>query len=359
MPSDQMPFASFTRSLAAAALLAVAPLAAGCTPTYTTPAPRHIPRGARGHFRDNLDVTAFQRGNIHTHTTESDGHQDPEEVAEWYRDHGYNFLAITDHNRLTDPSWIRGVERPGFVLIRGEEITMRGGGRDVHVNALCHRRRIGGRKFRSVEDALAWAVRRTREEGGIALVNHPNFHWAFGAEELPAAASARLLEIWSGHPGVHPEGDGARPSVEQMWDEVLSQGIDFAPAAVDDVHFINAERNWKKPGPGRGWIDVFAQRADEAEICNAIARGWLIASNGVRLSRLTVRGDRFAVTAYAPGGTVEFIGSGGRILQRQGVDPFGQRPNVYRLRGGEDYVRARITAPTGARAWTVAYRVAY
>jgi hypothetical protein len=229
----------------------------------------------------------------------------------------------------------------------------------VHVNALCHRRHIGGKRFGSVEDALAWAVRRTHEEGGIALVNHPNFHWAFGAEELSAAAPARILEVWSGHPRVYSEGDPGHPSVEQMWDTVLTQGLDFAPAAVDDMHFLNAERDWNKPGPGRGWIDVFAQTANEGDICNALARGWMVASNGVRLARLTVRGDTFAVTAYAPGGTVEFIGHGGRLLQRQGVDPFGQRPNVYRLRGGEDYVRARITAPTGARAWTAAYRVAY
>lgn len=364
MPSDPIhsstPItARFSARLLAAAVLALSTVAAGCEASYSTPQARFIPSGARGRFRDTLDVTTFQRGNVHTHTTESDGDSPPEEVAEWYRDHGYNFLAITDHNKLTDPNWLRGVERPGFVLIRGEEITLRGAGHHVHINALCHRRRIGGKKFGSVEDALAWGVRRTHEEGGIAMVNHPNFFWAFGAEELPAAAPARMLEIWSGHPKVNAEGDARHPSVESMWDATLAQGMDFAPAAVDDMHALGAEREFRKAGPGRGWIDVFARSANEHEICTSLSRGWFIASSGVRLARLAVRGDTFSITAYAPGGVVEWIGNGGKILGRSNIDPWGQRPTAYRLRGGEDYVRARITAPTGARAWTPAYRVVY
>jgi len=41
------------------------------------------------------------RGNIHTHTTESDGDAEPEKVVEWYNNHGYDFLVLSDHNHLT------------------------------------------------------------------------------------------------------------------------------------------------------------------------------------------------------------------------------------------------------------------
>ncbi len=40
------------------------------------------------------------KGNLHTHTFWSDGDDFPEMVAEWYRTHGYHFLALTDHNVL-------------------------------------------------------------------------------------------------------------------------------------------------------------------------------------------------------------------------------------------------------------------
>ena len=41
------------------------------------------------------------RGNIHTHSLWSDGDDFPEMIAEWYRTHDYNFLALSDHNVLS------------------------------------------------------------------------------------------------------------------------------------------------------------------------------------------------------------------------------------------------------------------
>ncbi len=37
------------------------------------------------------------RGNLHTHTTRSDGRRSPEEVIALYREAGYDFLALTEH----------------------------------------------------------------------------------------------------------------------------------------------------------------------------------------------------------------------------------------------------------------------
>src|SRR4029450_2752195 len=41
------------------------------------------------------------KGNTHTHTLNSDGDSTPDDVVRWYREHGYDFLALTDHNFLT------------------------------------------------------------------------------------------------------------------------------------------------------------------------------------------------------------------------------------------------------------------
>jgi hypothetical protein len=349
------------QAAAAAALLTLAGLAGACT-SYSAPlampAARFKHAGRAGVFRDQLDVTVFQRGNLHTHSTESDGDHPPEAVYGWYRDHGYNFLALSDHNKYTDPNRYRAmVERPGFVLIPAEEVTMHGARRNVHINAICTRGRIGGANLPTVDEALRWGVARTREQGGIAIVNHPNFTWAFGAEALSAADGAGLLEIWSGYRASYPDGNANHPSVEAMWDAALTAGYDFAGVAVDDAHVLNEPIDGPKAGPGRAWVEVFANHANQAEICNALSRGWLVSSNGVRISRLTVRGDTFSVAAQAPGGTVDFIGDDGTLLSRQPVDP--SAGNGYRLRGGEHYVRARVTAPSGARAWTQAYRIGY
>src|SRR5699024_2617039 len=45
----------------------------------------------RPRFSHVLDVAQFQRGNLHTHTSASDGDAPPAEVIRWYKAHGYAF----------------------------------------------------------------------------------------------------------------------------------------------------------------------------------------------------------------------------------------------------------------------------
>jgi len=49
------------------------------------------------------------KGNLHAHTTFSDGRRPVAEVVEWYREQGYDFLAITDHDDRVDEDeyWFR------------------------------------------------------------------------------------------------------------------------------------------------------------------------------------------------------------------------------------------------------------
>jgi hypothetical protein len=318
--------------------------------TDDAPAPSAAP-----HFADSLDVSTFQKGNIHTHTTVSDGDRAPEHVYAWYRDHGYNFLAVTDHNHLTEPSRGSALERKKrFVLITGEEVTMRGAGKQVHVNALCHKHTIGGRTFDTQRQALAWAVHEVLAQGGVALVNHPNWDWALTADDLPAAQGAKLLEIASGHPHVHTAGDAEHLSHEAIWDVAFGRGLDVAGVAVDDAHSYGPVVG-EKARPGRAWIQVFAAEATRATICDALAQGRLYASTGLSLKRIVVKDATYAVYPGEPGVEVAFIGADGRVLQsgRPGADGAAR----YTLVGGEGYVRARLTSADGKHAWTQPSRV--
>ncbi|AUX25485.1 hypothetical protein SOCEGT47_060320 [Sorangium cellulosum] len=314
-------------------------------------------------FEKRLDVEVFQRGNLHTHTSRSDGDSAPLDVVRWYREHGYAFVALTDHNQRVDPAMFQELRRaPDFTVVPGEEVTMTAEGRPVHVNALCTRRTIGGGHFATKGEALRWAIGRVRAQGGVALINHPNFDWALSAGDLlgaarrGGAAGAELLEIWSGHPYVHTSGDATRPSHEALWDTVLTaggaSGWGTAGVAVDDMHQLVPGSSSPPAGPGRGFVEVFAREASSAAICGALARGRLYASTGARLRRLSVAEDALSVWPAAAGAVVEFVGAGGRVLERQRLLT-GRA--TYRLRGGERYVRARITQPDGKRAWTPAY----
>src|SRR5438552_2278125 len=63
------------------------------------------------------------KGNLHTHTINSDGDSPPYDVMAWYKRNGYQFLAITDHNTFTDPALYDTNPNDNFLLIGAEEVT--------------------------------------------------------------------------------------------------------------------------------------------------------------------------------------------------------------------------------------------
>ena len=71
----------------------------------------------------------YKKGNLHTHTTWSDGMHTPAETAEHYRSKGYDFLALTDH-------WVYGIHpelnRDDFLLFPGTELDIELPGRKDH-----------------------------------------------------------------------------------------------------------------------------------------------------------------------------------------------------------------------------------
>jgi hypothetical protein len=261
-------------------------------------------------------------------------------VIGWYKEHGYAFVAVTDHNVLTDPSRYASLQGSDFAVIPGEEISMWVKGKQVHVNALCTGAPIGGGEFSTATLALRTAVGRVREQNGVAILNHPNFDWAFGKEEVIAVAgSAQLLEIASGHPYVHSAGDAQHPSHEALWDDALAASLDTMGVAVDDVHHLRA--SGEPPAfPGVAWVEVFADSPTQERLCEALAHGELYSSTGPALQTLRVTEQEYAVEVRGAADAVEFIGDSGRLLSRQ------DRPSgttAYRLKGSEGYVRARVT----------------
>ena len=49
-----------------------------------------------------LATPKYWRGNLHTHSLWSDGNDFPEMICQWYSDTGYHFLALPDHNILSE-----------------------------------------------------------------------------------------------------------------------------------------------------------------------------------------------------------------------------------------------------------------
>jgi hypothetical protein len=132
------------------------------------------------------------RGNTHAHTLNSDGDVTPDVVARWYRDHGYNFTFITDHEFATDVNPLNAaLASPNkFAVFAAQEVTQRvrdashpNGMRQAHVNSLGTTRVIRPLGERSIADvSVAETFHRNlaeiRAAGGVPQINHPNFGWS-------------------------------------------------------------------------------------------------------------------------------------------------------------------------------------
>ena len=292
----------------------------------------------------------WYRGNTHTHTSRTDGDSPPEAVVKWYRAHGYAFLVITDHDRITPPSELSALVDSSFVLIPGEEVTARHEALPVHVNGIGLSRPVVPQAGGSVAETVQANVDSVRAAGGVPQANHPNFVWALDEEDLFAARGLPLFELYNGHPLVNNQGGGTEPGTEELWDRLLTRGKRIYGVASDDSHHFTQEFAPRRANPGRGWVVVRAHALEPAAIARALDEGRFYSSTGVELEDVIIRSDQMEIR-IRPGlphfrYRTQFIGGGGRVLYET-----GDNPAVFTLRSAEPYVRAKVYGSDGSVAW--------
>jgi hypothetical protein len=348
------------QTIAIAAALAACHNSEALPPPPTSPPPRASP--------------GYLKGQLHVHTNNSgDSATPPAEVAQWYAAHHYDFIIITDHNFVTvlDPTT---AAPPGLLVLPGIEITQNletcvpppqdpATNCLLHVNALVttdttsHGIRwtppaTPPERLATYTDALDFATKL----GGIAQLNHPNFHWGADAAIMAALASRglRLFEVANESTEIRNEGDATHPSTEALWDTVLTGGATLFGTATDDAHqYADADAmraSGHEPDVGdRGWVMVHAAREASA-IRAALARGDFYASNGVELQRIDRTGDEWIIEAAGTDAVdTRFIGTGGRELARV-HGRIARLPLRAALAGG-GYARAVVTDARGHHAW--------
>jgi predicted metal-dependent phosphoesterase TrpH len=297
-------------------------------------------------------TTRWYKGNTHTHTLNSDGDSSPDEVVRWYREHGYQFVVLTDHNFLTSVEGLNALmgadER--FLVIRGEEVTDRFETKPIHVNGLEVKSVVQPQGGRSVLETVQRNVDAIRGAGGVPHINHPNFGWSITADELAQVRNNRLFEIFNGHPMVNNLGGGGVPGLEDAWDAILTKGVLLYGIAVDDAH--NFKRPWDADAskPGQGWIYVRSTRLNGPDLLAAMERGDFYASTGVELQDYQATSKAVTITVRQrtfEKYRIRFIGSGGRVLQET-----ASSPATYQITGTEGYVRAKVLGSNGHVAWT-------
>ena len=301
-----------------------------------------------------MSEQTWYRGNIHTHTTESDGDAEPEAVASWYRDHGYDFLVLSDHNHLTLLDYGNGRDGSlGPLMIPGEEVTLRTKSDriPVHLGAIGISLVVEPVNGEDIATVLQANIDAIRDAGGISCINHPSWEWAFDHEPIIRTRGASLLEVFNAanDNNNYPIPVPGFLSPSQIWDKVLSAGVPIFGVASDDSHHYH-DFSPDMDNPGRGWVMVESEALETEAVVEAMSKGRFYSSTGVFLSELSESADEIALKIRQSSDSLfvtRFIGRDGKVYgERLG------REVSYRPTGDEGYVRAHVFSSNGLQAWT-------
>ncbi len=316
------------------------------------------------------------KANLHCHSRHSDGSQFCDEVASWYKEHGYQVLAITDHDAYGDqdggvcspglqndrvvhdwdgdgilhetrekasgveayvrdyskpaPEWVPrqwNLNRPGeFVVLNGMESSFG----HPHTNVIgCPAGKIP--RPREGYGFIDWC----HAAGGVVFLNHPA-SWNKQPANIynhPDLRRIDGLEVMNGflcRANPKTNVDGSLGFAEPLWNACLDTGKRLWGFANDDAHTIDTTHY---AGAGSAWNMIWARELTVPAILESLHNGAFYASCGIIIDKVTIGVD--TLTVHSPNAThIEVIGDGGRVLSHVDASQI-----TYKLAGDEKWIR--------------------
>ncbi len=292
------------------------------------------------------DGYMWLKGNLHSHTTNSDGKPSPQERLDGYVNHGYDFLCLSDHYKITRTDTVKAPKE--FVLIQGAELHPHNpfGGSTHHFVCLNIHEDMDTPKMppQHVIDGV-------NDQGGSIWLAHP--HWSsvnILRDTIPLHGLAGI-EVFNttcrakarGESGVH-------------WDDWMEQEDRIYPAlANDDAHALESENH----DTYQGWTMVRVKERSATAVTAALTSGTSYSTNGpeihdISLRRVDEEGDeRQLVEATVKSsealrvfGVCNQVGEeyydGGRTFETA----------TFTLRANSRWVRFEVHGPDGTKAWS-------
>lgn len=284
-------------------------------------------------FSDSLP---FLKGNLHMHTTRSDGVLSPDEAVELYRAHGYDFVALSDHDVVGCDTHMQ----EGMLILSGIELAYELPAEELHI--------VGIGIPKGLESRLnplfgpQAAVDTLRQNGGRAILAHPA--WSLlttgticGLRHLTAA---EIYNAMSTAPR-----NCLRADASNVLDAAAAHGCVLPLVAVDDAHFYEGEHC-------HSYIMVQAEALTQAALFEALDCGRFYASQGPEIRRLSVSEKQIHLEC-SPVSSIIFYSNlawvTGRCRTGQALT---QSTYDLRTQTGETFVRCQIIDQAGKSAWT-------
>lgn len=290
----------------------------------------------------------FYRGNLHTHSTRSDGALDPGEVCRRYQAEGYDFIALTDHfiglfdYPITDTIQHR---QDGFSTILGAELHT-GAMENGH---LWHLLAVGlpsdftppdASNFRPINgsETAASIAQRARDAGAFVAIAHP--HWS-GLTEADARSitAAHAVEIYN-HGCVV---DNDRGEGFLTLEHLLNEGRHLSLIATDDAHF-------NSPDFFGGWVMVKSIENTPDALLEALKSGNFYSSTGPEIRDIRIVDNSVEVDC-SPAINILVQGHGSPMANVRGEAMTTAQISLERL-SGSSWIRITVIDRAGKRAWS-------
>lgn len=256
------------------------------------------------------------KGQLHCHTNNSDGLNTPSEVVNAYKNVGYKFIAITDHDVITGI-----VGASDIIQIPATEKTVNEGHMPCYNIISVPSNNSGQMVVNTVNNA-----------DGFSSIAHSNLPTVpYPKEKTPN--NVNLFEIYNAW--------GDNPYAEDNYDYLLTKGYRPWCVAVDDNHNINSKFN-------SGYVVINADDDDIGTIISELKNGNFYASQGPNILDLYIKNN----TIYVETSDVSEI----RFIMHNGLpartSQIGTSADCV-IRGHEQYVRVEIIRISdGKKAWS-------
>ena len=292
----------------------------------------------------------FWRGNLHTHSSRSDGMRDVAEVCRAYKARGYDFLAITDHfiglynYPITDTREFRDAE---FTTLIGAEL--HSGAMDN--GALWHILAVGlpfdftpsETPFfvtSEIQESGAEIAQRAVDAGAFVAIARPE--WSGLSEaDMRSIMAAHAVEVYNHGCEVESDRGGGLHSADYL--SATGQRLSFI--ATDDAHFRNGEFD-----AFGGWVKVKATENTPEALLAALKAGAMYASTGPDFLDIELD-DRYAHIRCSPCSVIVLMGEGVTTETAIGDNLTKARLPLNRLTDSP-WIRVTLIDAAGKKAWS-------
>lgn len=281
----------------------------------------------------------FYRGNLHAHSTNSDGALPLTEIISRYRDAGHDFVAMSEHfrERFDYPiSDTRDLRTDDFTTLIAAELHQG----KTSLGETWHILAVGlPTDFAQPQEgeSAPEIARRAASTGAFIGILHPSWY-GLTVEDAKSIDCAHAIEIYNHGSQVEVDRGEDWPFCDQL----LNSGWRLNGFAADDAHQLT--HDWMG-----GWVNVLADSLDPVGLLDSLKSGRFYSSQGPEISDVRID-DKHAHVTCSAASSISIQGRGSRAASELGVGLTAATLPICCFK--DSWMRITVMDDQGKRAWT-------